>query len=176
MWQAFVMSDTNVPSGVEGPFAVEALFGEDRGEFVDHVPHCAVLGVRCLRCGPCFAELMIPFQEALVGDRARGVVFGGVITTLLDQAGSVATLCSLKEIVTIATVDLRVDYLRAAEPGLDLYARAECYKRTRSVAFVRGRAWDRDREDPFATCIGTFMLGSTEGAHPLQQHLGEGGA
>jgi len=169
------MPQSTGPSGVEGPFAVQALFGENRGEFVDHVPHCRELGVRCLRVGPGFAELMIPFQDALVGDHARGVVFGGVITTLLDQAGGVATLCSLRDIVTIATVDLRVDYLRAAEPGLDLFARAECYKRTRSVAFVRGRAWDRDPEDPFATCIGTFMLGSTEGAHPLQAHLGEGG-
>lgn len=154
-------------------YAAEALFGENRNEFVDAVPHCRTLGIQCVRVGPRTATLMIPFREELIGDPSRGVVFGGVITTLLDQAGGNATLCSLPELVTIATIDLRIDYLRAAEPGLDLYGMAECYKRTRSVAFVRGKAWDRDPEDPFANCIATFMLGSTPMAHPLQRVLDE---
>jgi uncharacterized protein (TIGR00369 family) len=156
-------------------YAVEALFGENRSEFVDHVPHCAELGVRCLRVGPRQATLMVPYREELVGDPLRGVVFGGVITTLLDQAGGVATLCSLSEIVWIATVDLRIDYLRAAAPGRDLYGRAECIRRTRSVAFVRGQAWDEDPEDPFAICIGTFMLGANASLHPLARALGRVG-
>jgi uncharacterized protein (TIGR00369 family) len=157
-------------------YAVEALFGENRSEFVDHVPHCAELGIRCLRVGPREAVLMVPYREELVGDPLRGVVFGGVVTTLLDQAGGVATLCSLPEIVSIATVDLRIDYLRAATPGRDLYGRAECIRRTRSVAFVRGQAWDEDPEDPFAICIGTFMLGANASVHPLARTLaGQGG-
>lgn len=154
-------------------YAVESLFGENRSEFVESVPHCATLGIECVRVGPCTATLKIPWRPELVGDPERGVVFGGVITTLLDQAGGSATLCSLPELVTIATIDLRIDYLRAAEPGLDLFGTAECYKRTRSVAFVRGRAWDRDPDDPFAHCIATFMLGSTPVEHPLQRIVEE---
>ena len=150
-------------------YAVEALFGENRSEFVDHVPHCAELGMRCLRVGPCEATLVLPYRDELVGDPTRGVVFGGVITTLLDQAGGVATLCSLSEITSIATIDLRIDYLRAAKPGRDLYGRAECIRRTRSVAFVQGRAWDEDPDDPFAICIGTFMLGANPTEHPLSK-------
>lgn len=150
-------------------YALEALFGEGREEFVSHVPHCRELGMRCLRVGPCQATLMIPYKKELVADPTRGVVFGGVVTTLLDQAGGVATLCSLPAIAAIATLDLRIDYLRAAEPGLDLYGHAECFKRTRSVAFVRGTAYDRDPDDPFATCIATFMLGSDTSGHPLQR-------
>lgn len=152
-------------------FAVEALFGENRSEFVDSVPHCRELGMRCLRVGPCRATLMLPYRDALVGDSERGVVFGGVVTTLLDQTGGAATLCSLEELAAIATIDLRVDYLRAAAPGRDLFAEAECYKRTRSVAFVRGKAWDDDPDDPFAHCIGTFMLGANPSVHPLERAL-----
>jgi uncharacterized protein (TIGR00369 family) len=118
---------------------------------------------------------MIPYRQELVGDWERGVVFGGVITTLIDQAGGVATLCSLTEILTIATIDLRIDYLRAAEPARDLYATAECFKRTQSVAFVRARAWDRDPDDPFAHGIGTFMLGANATQHPLAKILAERG-
>jgi uncharacterized protein (TIGR00369 family) len=152
-------------------YAVQGLFGKNRPEFVEHVPHCEEIGIQCLEVGPCEATLMIPYREELVGDPTRGVVFGGVITTLLDQAGGVATLCSLPEITTIATVDLRIDYLRAAVPGRDLFGRAECIKRTKSVAFVRGKAWDDDPEDPFAICIGTFMLGANPTEHPLVDKL-----
>jgi uncharacterized protein (TIGR00369 family) len=150
-------------------YALEGLFGEGRDEFVDWVPHCGALGMRCVRVGPCFATLRIPYREELVGDPERGVVFGGVVTTLLDQAGGAATLCSLSEILPVATIDLRVDYLRPAAPGLDLYARAECYHHTRSVAFVRGTAWDGDPDDPFAHCIATYMLGANPTEHPLRR-------
>jgi uncharacterized protein (TIGR00369 family) len=149
-------------------YAIQALFGEGRPEFVDHVPHARAIGIECVRVDACEAVLKIPYRDDLVGDPTRGVVFGGVITTLLDQAGGVATFCSLPEITTIATIDLRIDYLRAAEPGADLFGRAFCYKRTRSVAFVRGSAWDLDPEDPFATCIMTFMLGANVTEHPLK--------
>lgn len=150
-------------------YAMETLFGDDRSEFVEWVPHCGELGMRCLRVGPRTATMMVPYRSELVGDPERGVVFGGVITTLLDQAGGAATLCSLPEIAPIATIDLRIDYLRAAIPGESLHGRAECYKRTRNVAFVRGLAWDRDEADPFAHFIATYMLGSSTGEHPLQR-------
>ena len=139
-------------------FAMEPLFGPGRNELVAHVPHCARLGITCVETGPCFATVRLPWSEELVGDPIRGVVFGGVITTLLDQASGLAVQCSLPEFKTIATLDLRIDYLRAAAPGVELTARAECYKLTSNVAFVRGSAWDREQADPFASMLATFML------------------
>jgi uncharacterized protein (TIGR00369 family) len=139
-------------------FAMQAMFGTGRDEMVSHVPHALDLGMKVVELGPCFATLRLPWNERLIGDPVRGVVFGGVITTLLDQSSGIAVQCSLAEFMTIATLDLRIDYLRAAEPGHDLVARAECYKLTNSVAFVRGSAWDRDESDPFASMLATFML------------------
>ncbi|MAG31759.1 MAG: thioesterase [Deltaproteobacteria bacterium] len=147
---------------MEEKYVVEGLFGENRNEVVDSVPHCVAIGMKCVRLDRRTATLMIPYRDDLVGDPNRGVVFGGVITTLLDQTGGAATLCSLSEFSSMATIDLRVDYLRAAEPGLDLYGFAECYKRTHSIAFVRGKAWDRDPDDPFAHYIATYMLGANQ--------------
>lgn len=137
---------------------MEVMFGTGREEMVAHVPHAARLGIKVVEIGPCFATLQLPWSEDLVGDPVRGVVFGGVITTLLDQASGIAVQCSLYEFKRIATLDLRIDYLRAAEPGHDLNAEVECYKVTNNVAFVRGIAWDRDRSDPFASMLATFML------------------
>ena len=137
---------------------MEALFGTDGDILVAHVPHAVALGIRVVEVAPHRATVQLPWKEELVGDPVRGVVFGGVITTLLDQASGIAVQCSLYEFKRIATLDLRIDYLRAAEPRHDLNAEVECYKVTNNVAFVRGIAWDRDRNDPFASMLATFML------------------
>jgi len=138
--------------------AMEALFGADGDMLVAHVPHAVSLGIRVEEVAPHRAVVRLPWKEELVGDPVRGVVFGGVITTLLDQASGIAVQCSLPEFKTIATLDLRIDYLRAAAPRHDLVGRAECYKLTNTVAFVRGSAWDADSADPFASMLATFML------------------
>ena len=148
-----------------GEYVLEDLFGSARQEMMGHVPHCRLLGMKLVEAGPCTGTVSLPWQERLVGDPSRGVVFGGVITTLLDHACGLAVMCSLKEAVGIATLDLRIDYLRAAVPGAELFARAECYKSTGSVAFVRGAAWDTDSGDPFATSLATFMLGAHTAGH-----------
>ncbi len=62
----------------------------------------------------------------------------------------------------IATLDLRIDYMKPATPGKDLLARAECYKLTRNVAFVRGVAYHDDPSDPIATSVATFMLSAPD--------------
>jgi len=67
----------------------------------------------------------------------------------------------LTEFKTIATLDLRIDYMRPAEPGKDLFAKAHCYKVTRSVAFVRAVAYDDNPDDPVAAAQAAFMLDSS---------------
>jgi len=152
-------------------YALESLFGAKGGELVGHVPHAIRLGIRVVEIGPGTATLLLPFRDELVGDPTRGVVFGGVITTLLDHGSGMATACALEEFTAIATIDLRIDYLRAAAPGLDLYGRTECYKVTRNVAFVRGLAWERDPADPFATCQAVMMLGAHRKGSVLAGHV-----
>ena len=39
-----------------------------------------------------------------------------------------------------------------------MIGRGECYKLTRSIAFVRGLAHDGDINDPVAHVVGTFMM------------------
>lgn len=105
--------------------------------------------------------LKCPYREDLIGDPDTKVLAGGLVTTLLDHASGLAVWVKLGRFTSIATLDLRIDYMRAAKPGLDLYARARCYKLTRSIAFVRAWAWDENREDPVAAAQASFMLDSS---------------
>ena len=60
----------------------------------------------------------------------------------------------------MATLDIRIDYMRPAEPLKDLIVQSECYKMTKTIAFVRGMAHQEDLEDPVATSVAAFMLGT----------------
>ncbi len=107
--------------------------------------------------------LKVPYDEKLIGDPETGVIAGGVVTTLLDHACGQAVHAAMTEFKTIATLDLRIDYMRPAEPGKDIYAKAHCYKATRSVAFVRAVAYDDNPDDPVAAAQAAFMLDSSAG-------------
>jgi uncharacterized protein (TIGR00369 family) len=126
-------------------------------------PQAKALGIETVGFETDVAILKTPYRPELVGDPDTGVIAGGVVTTLLDHACGQAVFAALGQPTTIATLDLRIDYMRAAEPGKDLFCRAHCYKLTRSVAFVRASAYDATADDPVATAQAAFMLNSSAG-------------
>ncbi len=129
-------------------------------------PQAVALGMVTVSLEPEMAVLKLPYGPDIVGDPDTGVIAGGVVTTLLDHASGQAVMAALGEPRPIATLDLRIDYMRAAEPGLDVYARAHCYRITHSIAFVRATAYDRDPDDPVATAQAAFMI-NTAGLPPV---------
>jgi uncharacterized protein (TIGR00369 family) len=129
----------------------------------EYSAQAAALKMELVGIGEADATAMVPYSPDLVGDPDTGVVAGGVITTLLDQTCGQAVWAALDKLTSIATLDLRIDYMRAAEPGHAIFAHAHCYKLTRSVAFVRAQAYDRDPDDPIATAQAAFMLNSNAG-------------
>jgi len=122
------------------------------------MPHGRALGLALEELGDAHAVLRLPWAEQLVGNPVTGVLHGGVITTLMDTVCGVAGMCALTDPSPFATLDLRIDYLRPATPGRDLLARADCYRVTRSILFVRGTAYHEAPDDPVANATATFML------------------
>ncbi|WP_448501172.1 PaaI family thioesterase [Sphingomonas sp.] len=120
--------------------------------------HGGLLDIGYHAHGDDWAELSLPYDERLIGDERSGVMASGAIITLMDMATSVATWLKRGGFVPQATLDLRVDYLRPATPGRVVIGRGECYRLTRSIAFVRGQAHDGDAGDPLAHVAGTFMF------------------
>lgn len=119
--------------------------------------HGGALGIAYRAHGDDWAELALPYDPAQIGDVASGVIASGPILTLMDQATSIAVWLKRGRFIPHATLDLRIDYLRAATPGQTVIARGECYRLTRAIGFVRGMAHDGDPGDPLAHVAGTFM-------------------
>ena len=129
----------------------------------DGTPQARALGFSTLEIGNGVAILKVPYRPEIVGDPETGVIAGGVVTTLLDHASGQAVHAAMTSWTSIATLDLRIDYMRPAQPGRDVLARAHCYKLTRSVAFVRAVAYEDDPDDPIAAAQAAFMLDSSGG-------------
>lgn len=126
------------------------------------VPHNQALGIRVITVTSTEVLFELPYDPRLVGNPDTGTLHGGAITALLDGCSGAAVFAALTELVPIATLDLRIDYLKPAEPGKAVIASATCYKLTRNVAFTRAVAYQNDPSDVIAHSVGTFML-STKG-------------
>jgi uncharacterized protein (TIGR00369 family) len=145
-------------AGATGDGAAEARMQRFINGFMQGVPHLAMLGIRYRAHGDRWAELELPYADRLVAYPESGVIASGAIFSLMDSASGFSVFVARGRMDPHATLDLRCDYLRPATPGASVVGRAECFKITRQVAFVRGLAHDGDAERPVAHVIGTFMF------------------
>jgi uncharacterized protein (TIGR00369 family) len=119
--------------------------------------HGGRIGIAYHAHGPDWVEMALPYRTDMIGDPDTGVLASGPIVALMDMATSLAIWIKRGRFVPQATLDLRVDYLRAATPGKTVIGRGECYALKRSISFIRGVAHDGDPDDPIAHVAGTFM-------------------
>ena len=88
------------------------------------------LGLSVESIGEGEITLRLPFRQEFLGDENVSYIHGGVIASLIDVAGDFALITLLGR--GLPTVDMRVDYLRAAKPE-DLLATATAVKKGRSL-------------------------------------------
>lgn len=132
-------------------------------QFIEAIPHSKALGMTLDEIGNGVAVLSMPYDTRLIGDPATGVIHGGAVSALMDTASGAAVMSHPAAPAGTATIDLRIDYMRAATPGQRITARAECYHITRTVAFVRATATDEDADRPVATASGAFTVEQPRG-------------
>lgn len=121
-------------------------------------PFALALGIETVESGEGSALVRLRYKEDLVGNPDTGVIHGGAITALLDHGAGAAIASAVQGAMMMATLDLRIDYMKPATPGLDVLAHVRCYKRTKNIAFIRGEAFHDSADDPIATCQASFML------------------
>lgn len=145
------MSDFTLPEDKAGRMERCSVF------YTEAVPHNHALGLRLVDAGAAEATVELPYADFLVGNPETGVLAGGAVTTLIDATCGTAVFLKVGRLMPIVTLDLRIDYLRPARPGVTLTCVAECYRMTRQVAFVRALVHQGDKGNPVASSQGTFM-------------------
>ena len=86
----------------------------------EHIAFNKLLGLKILSFDLEAPKLRFDMRPELVGNPARQILHGGVISSVLDVAGGFAIMLSLAEdeavtpasFPNMGTIDLRVDYLR----------------------------------------------------------------
>ncbi|GFK93507.1 hypothetical protein NNJEOMEG_01340 [Fundidesulfovibrio magnetotacticus] len=122
------------------------------------LPFNRMLGIRVAEVAEGRVHLFIPFRDDLIGDPRRPALHGGVISTLADVCGGFAvwTRCALSD--RLATIDLRVDYLRPAGPE-DLHAEAVVKLLGNRVGNATVTLWSGARKDePVAEGRGVYNI------------------
>ena len=142
-------------------FSAETLRAIAQG-YGEVVPHNMELGIRATDCGNGWALTQLPWRPDWLADEARGVIHTGLLTTLFDGSAGLAVFTAAGTRSRIATLDLRMDYLRPAFAGQDLFCRADCFRLTERIAFVRGQIYQQTPDEPVAVCQATFMRGTSK--------------
>ncbi len=144
------------PSAVPTP---EQLLALDR--LLRLSPHNSFLGMKLESAKENRISVSLPMSEKLVGNTSEGLLHGGVVSSLLDTSASLAVMLRLGKLIRVATLDMRLDYLRSAKAEGTLHARSSCYRLTDQMAFVRGVAFtvdDDGNEDKIAKAAASFLV------------------
>ncbi len=141
-----------------------------------HIGIMGELGAMIESLDPNGIRVRVPFQPVIIGDTEWNVVHSGLLMILLDSLCGISIIQKMTTPTPIATLDLRVDYLRAVPAGEDLYVTATCYKIGRNVGFSRGSIYTSDPGDPAAIANGSFMLGTAGDPPPMATMLKGQGA
>ena len=141
-----------------GVVVTDAIIDQVKRHFADTVPHNRALGLRLVEISESEIVSELPYDVKLIGNPDTGFLHGGAVTAQIDATCGMAVPVKMRRVVPLATLDLRIDYLKPARPGASVVCRARCYKTTRNVAFVRATADCGDTSDPIASAAGSFII------------------
>lgn len=124
--------------------------------FLATLRHCQLLQLKVANVSENQLEMHLPYSKKIVGDPLTGVLHGGGLTTLMDTACGTLVFAALPDFELCPTLDLRMDYMKAATPGQSLIAKAEIVRIARSVVFTACKVYQEDGT-LIARCGATFM-------------------
>ena len=125
--------------------------------FVSVLLHCRLLKMSVEYADGEKVILKLPYSEQIIGNPENGVVAGGSLTTLMDTACGTAAFNCFEDGEVCPTLDLRMDYHRAASPGENLIGEAKIVRKANSLVFTQGEVRQESDNKVIATCTANFM-------------------
>ncbi len=149
---------------------VESLLVLLKHFYEETMPFNKLIGIKIESLSFQNTVVRIDMQDKLIGNFEKGILHGGVISSVLDFTGGViaqlhvlqglkgASIQELaKRLTNMGTIDIRVDYIR---PGKGSYFRAtgSILRVGNKVAVVRTELTN-DKEILIAAGTGTYLVG-----------------
>ena len=126
---------------------------ENLADVMQIAPFHRWLGLKIVQQNNDQLELEMPWRDELVSNPVIGAVHGGILASLIDLTGLYAIIAAGG--IARATVDLRVDYHRAATNG-PLRAIGQVVKLGKTISTADTRIIDDD-ERLVASGRGTYL-------------------
>lgn len=129
------------------------------------IPFNRVLGIHLTELSSESTRITFEMREELVGNFERGTLHGGVISSVLDVTGGMASLIAgadhpesdmIERFRVLGTIDLRVDYLRPGS-GERFEATGTVLRSGRKVAVTRMELRNESNE-LIAVGTGTYIV------------------
>lgn len=134
----------------------------------DAIPFNRMLGLRLAHMDDTHVIMNFDMKEELIGNFLQGILHGGVISSVLDMAGGMATMAAaihkhadkpLEDLVHLigktSTIDLHINYLSPGRGSLFI-AKAWVIKSGRKITFARMELSNSD-ETMIATGSATYL-------------------
>jgi len=137
--------------------------------FSEKIPFNKVLGLKVESIRPGSVKTLFAMRDELMGNYNRGMLHGGVISSVIDATGGLAAFISIQEKMRgktlevklekskrISTIDLRVDFLR---PGLgNKFIATANTLRTGNKVVVTRIELHNDHNDLIAVGTGSYLV------------------
>ena len=119
----------------------KALSADEVQALITRGPFHQWLGLKVLRVGEGEIEIRAAWREEWVVNPERRYTHGGILAALVDIAADWALVAKTGR--GVPTIDMRIDYHRAALPG-DLSARGKLVKWGSQYAVSEAQVFDKD--------------------------------
>lgn len=134
--------------------AAAAIGFAELDKLVRNSPFHHWLGVRLKALRDDEIEIEMPWREEFVSHPGIRYTHGGILATLIDLAADYAVAARIGR--GVPTVDLRVDYHKAAMPG-PLIAKASIIKVGGTLATAEARVYDESGRTLLASGRGVYL-------------------
>jgi len=119
-------------------------------------PFIRFVGIQAPQLGQGYARFLLPFKPELAN--SIGLMQGGVIAALADEAVAFALYSLVPEGETINTVEMKINFLGAVKEG-DVTAEAHIAKRGRTISLGEFEVRQADRLVAKGLCTYIHLAG-----------------